>query len=267
MFIDLNIHSQNSSCGVLEPEEIILRAKSVGLDAICFTEDRPFSNWKELKELGKLHELTVLVGLEIPTDQGHFLCYVPDSSMVEPGNLFEDWTESDDPLVFDDVLATAKKAGAILVPAHPFLRKSHLPEDPKFRPSGDRLFQLDGVEAIETRNAHCSPMMNDFALEATFHLKQTGISGSDTHKNLNSLGTVATMFLNPVTDEKELVEAITRSETWPVELMEEVRLRPRPQSRSGGGGSRGGDRGGSRGGRGGDRGGRSGGRSGGYNRR
>jgi len=216
LLIDLNVHSRLSVGGVLEPEEILLRAKSEGLDGVCFTEDQPFTEWRELKELGKDHDVTVLVGREIVTSDGHFLFFPKNPESVEPGKFFDTPSEDDELPSYNDLRRLVGKEGGVLVPAHPYRRVE--------QSMGDRIFRCEGIKAIETRNATCSSLMNDFALEASLLLKLPGIAGSDTRENLGTLGSVATLFRTPVRSQEDLLNAIENGELWSVELFGEDRL-------------------------------------------
>lgn len=256
MLIDLHVQSHFSRNGKLDPEEIILYAKKQGLDGLCFTEDQPFTEWKELKELGEVHDTLVLVGLECKTNRGVYLLFGPNPEDVEPNRLLPPLRAGQDVLSFEDVHQAAERAGGVLIAAHPYkLDVDH--------PSGDRLFELDGLTCIQTQNSHVSPLVNDFAIEACYHLGLKPVGGSQTRETLRSIGSSATMFTESITNETELVAALKASRAWPVEITPEPTIRESADNDRGGdrrgGGGRGGDRGG-RDNRGGDR--RGGGRGG-----
>lgn len=239
MLIDLHVQSNNSRQGTLEPEELILRAKTIGLDGICFTEDQPIAQWSEMEELAKVHNFKVFAGRSLFTEVGHLLFFPVEAEHVTAANAFPSNTNSSTPLKFEEVAARAKELGGVLAAAHPY----HLKVD---HPMGDKIFQLQGLNALEVRNGACSSLVNDFALEASFHLKLTGIAGSNTREELNTLGTAASLFVNEVEDQKELVHALQAGQVWPATLSDEAKFRPRPSGRDS-------DRRGGRGGRGGDR--------------
>ena len=68
-FCDFHIHSTLSPCASLEmsPQNIIKRAKEVGLDVIAITDHNMVENTIYVHELGKKLGLTVLFGMELQT--------------------------------------------------------------------------------------------------------------------------------------------------------------------------------------------------------
>ncbi len=249
MLIDLHVQSNYSRQGVLEPEEIILRAKTIGLDGLCFTEDQPITDWDSLAKLAKVHEFAIFAGRSLVTEVGHLLFYPTDVAHVTKPNAFPSNKDSSTPLSFEEVAARSKELGGVLAAAHPYkLKIDH--------PMGDKIFQLEGLNALEVRNGQCKSLVNDFALEASFHLKLAGIAGSNTCTDLNALGTAASLFVSEIATQKELVDALQAGNLWPATLTDDVKFRPKPST--GGrddrrGGPPRGGRGGPRGGRGGDR--------------
>lgn len=207
MFIDLHVQSRYSSQGSLEPEEIMLRAKSVGLDGVCLTEDRPLRDWAELQKLAQIHEFQLFGGRLIISDHGHLLFYPQNIEDLIDEHIFP-YNQDGQPIAFTELVQKAKQLKGILASAHPYhLNIQH--------PMGDRLFQVKGIDALEVRNAQFSELINDFALEASYHLKLQGIAGSGTRDNLNTLGKVATLFRQKITSQHELIEAIRAGEIWP----------------------------------------------------
>ncbi len=215
MLIDLNVRSHYSHQGILEPEEIILRAKQIGLDGVCFTENQPWTEWKEVKQLGQIHDVAVFIGLKLQTDLGQHLLFFPDPKNVEPDVLFEIKENADEVYSFKAVQSAVIRKKGIMIASNPYnLKMKH--------PLGDHIFLLSGLGAIEIRNGSATPLINDFALEASYHLKLPGVGGSDTDKTLATLGKAATLFANEPKDEKELISSIYSSPVWAVEIKDEV---------------------------------------------
>ncbi|MCB9637498.1 MAG: PHP domain-containing protein [Myxococcales bacterium] len=247
MLIDLHVQSSLSQTGTLEPEEILLRAKQMGLDGVVFTEDQPHTAWKEIKEIASHHEITALFGLKLATNKGYYLLYVPEAQMVEPGALFPTWHNTENPFTMKEVQAVARRVGGLLAAAHPYQQGSALP-------SGDRIFQVRGLGALEVQNGRCSTLSNDFALEAATLMRIPGIGGSGTCESLDQLGKTATLFLSEPQDEDELIKAIRPGNLWPIQITEQPVLRSpehgdRDDRRGGRDDRRGGRDGGDRGGR------------------
>jgi len=81
---DLHIHSSNSD-GVLNVEDIILKAKFKGLRALSITDHDTISGQVEALEVGRRHGIEVLSGIEFSVEEDgkriHILGY-----LVDPGN-------------------------------------------------------------------------------------------------------------------------------------------------------------------------------------
>ena len=76
MLIDLHSHTwPRSHDSVLNPDDLIVRAKAAGLDAIVFTEHDTVWDQKSVEDLKDKHKFLVLAGVEISTDDGHILAF------------------------------------------------------------------------------------------------------------------------------------------------------------------------------------------------
>ena len=74
MLIDLHAHTwPRSHDSVLNPDDLVVRAKQAGLDAICFTEHDTVWDQQSIDELRAKHDFLVLSGVEISTDDGHII--------------------------------------------------------------------------------------------------------------------------------------------------------------------------------------------------
>lgn len=75
---DLHIHSTLSPCGSLEmsPNNIIAKAKQVGLHIISITDHNMVENCLYANEIGKKFDITVLFGMELQTiEEIHLLAF------------------------------------------------------------------------------------------------------------------------------------------------------------------------------------------------
>ncbi|MGE3820949.1 MAG: PHP domain-containing protein, partial [Isosphaeraceae bacterium] len=85
---DHHLHTdRHSPDSVLDPLELIDRAREVGLDGIVITEHDYQWEREELAELSASAEgLTILSGAEVSAREGHFLVYgLPDLEETPPG--------------------------------------------------------------------------------------------------------------------------------------------------------------------------------------
>ena len=76
MLIDLHNHTwPRSHDSVLDPRDLVERARAAGLDGICVTEHDAIWDPADLRELCEETNFLVLPGVEISTDDGHILSY------------------------------------------------------------------------------------------------------------------------------------------------------------------------------------------------
>jgi hypothetical protein len=252
MLIDLHVHSHHTRGSPLAPRDVVRRAKALGLDGVAFTDLNTLDGLEEIRAAGREEGLLALCGAEIVTDRGHFLCFFPDPAQVPaPPQIFGSAT----PWPVREVIAKVRELGGAVVAAHPYDKSVE-------RPSGDFIFTLDGLSAVEGLNARRKGPTNDLAVEAADHMSLPCTGGSGTLESLEELGKAATLFKEPVASERDLVRQLRAGTVFCVAVgvtpaPEGARERDRGGERRGRGERH--DRGG-RGGRGEGRGGRDGGR-------
>ena len=191
MLIDLHTHSYpQSDDSFASVDDVIDRAKALGLDGICLTDHDAFWPWERVKELCRKHGFVVLPGSEINTDGGHTLVF--GLERYEFGIHKPRFLRS-----------LVDKHGGVMIAAHPYRRRflANPGRQPQARvemlqrAAADDYFQL--CDAIEGVNGRGLPEENCFSqdLGAALGLKSTG--GSDAHR-LTELGTAATRFELPI---------------------------------------------------------------------
>jgi len=249
MLIDLHVHSHHTRGGALRPAEVLAAARAAGLDGVVFTDVNTLEGLAEAHAAGREAGLLALVGAEVVTDHGHFLCYFPEPEKVPAlPQLFGGAT----PWSAREVLQKVQALGGAVVAAHPY--------DRGLAPSaGDAVFTLDGLAAVEGLHGRRRGGHDDLAIEAADHLNLPCVGGSGALEAVKEIGGAATLFKEPIADEAGLVAALRAGAVFCVALG----VKPPPPERGGRGGrdERGGRGGGreERGGRGGgrdDRGGR-----------
>ena len=148
-----------------------------------------------------------------------------------------------------EVLARVHALGGVAVAAHPYDKTID-------HPSGDFIFTLDGLGAIEGLHGRKKGSHNDLAIEAADHLNLPCVGGSGALGAASEVGSAATLFRDPVASEADVVAQLKAGTVFCVALG----VTPPPPER---GGREGRDRGGrEERGRGGGSGGRGGGRGG-----
>ena len=200
MLIDLHVHTKRYSpgCSVLDPLDLVLAAKSVGLDGIVITEHYGRWNQQELKSL-QGQGLFVAAGREVHCALGlHVLVFglkgpLPDTSdAASLGRQVHD------------------RGGAAIL-AHP-LRFGNWREKP--------LHELEPLwksfTAVEAYSGSHFPGDSQTALDVCRAIGVTASGGSDAHA-APDLGRFATRFNAPIQSEAELVEAIRAGDLAPVD--------------------------------------------------
>ncbi|MCH2527937.1 MAG: PHP domain-containing protein, partial [Dehalococcoidia bacterium] len=76
MIIDLHNHTYpKSDDSFISPDELIIKAKDIGLDGICLTEHDCFWTNDDIELLSSKHNFLILPGVELNTDAGHVLAF------------------------------------------------------------------------------------------------------------------------------------------------------------------------------------------------
>ena len=211
MLIDLHTHSYpKSDDSFVSVDDLIDRAKRLGLDGICLTEHDEFWPLDEVKALSRKHDFLVLPGSEINTDSGHILVFGLTEyvfGLHKPAFLRQ----------------RVNQHGGVMIAAHPY-RRRYL-ADPGRNPDAraemleralaDDFFLM--CDAIEGCNGRGQADENDFSrdLGNAFMLQSTG--GSDAHR-LEQLGTVATRFERRVNNLADFISELKAGRFHPEAL-------------------------------------------------
>ena len=188
MIIDLHTHTTGESvCSELTLEELVQRARQLGVEAACLTEHNKTWDRDILKEVSRAYNFPLFSGVEVKTNHGHILVfglreYNPDFWRAEK------------------LRRAVDEQGGVMIAAHPIravsrkLSVSQLAERP--------LFHL--VDDIETCNGASSKDENDIASQVCRLLNYTGVGGSDAHM-INEVGRCVTVFERIIETEEQLI--------------------------------------------------------------
>ncbi len=210
MLIDLHTHTQPlSHDSDLAPDDLIEDAKAAGLDAVCLTEHDFVWDPEQLRQLARRHAFTVLHGMEVNTDDGHFLAFGLDRYVYGMHRTAE-------------LARLVDEAGGALVAAHPYRRQ--LPFE--LRDEGDWTEPLERavanpayrhVCAIETLNGRGSERENAFSQALGERLGLPAVAASDAHQR-SDVGRCATAFQRDIADVRDLVRELKAGRFHPVAL-------------------------------------------------
>ncbi|RDV39312.1 hypothetical protein DV096_01680 [Bradymonadaceae bacterium TMQ3] len=254
MLIDLHAKSDISEGVKLSPRQILTKARDAGLDAVAFCETLSTARSADILALARdeFPELNVFIGVEIPTDRGILLGFVPE---VDAFYLAEEWraiTYMTTPAA-EAVMQLFDKHNGVTIAARPY--DLEIPFN-----MGDHVFTFDRLSAIEVFTPRVGSLQNNFALEAATFMGLGTVGGSDPSDDLDAVGRFATFFDDEIRTQKQLVEALKNAEFWAVQIgdvEQQASNRARRPSKGGsgrgrsaraskGGGGRGGSKGGER---------------------
>lgn len=192
MRLDLHVHSRVSRCSVLGPEDILARARAMGLDGVCITDHDTTAVSGLVREGVQEDGLVVLIGMEYSAPEGDFLLFGPVEGLPlgRSARL---------------ILPLLWSLGGAAVAAHPC--RSWRPLDPE-------VLELGLGLAMETCNGRTLLSENEKArsLAKAFGLPATG--GSDAHA-LDEMGLAVTRFSRPVSSRENLVQALREGDCAP----------------------------------------------------
>jgi len=210
MLIDLHAHTwPRSHDSVLNPEDLVVRAKQAGLDAIVFTEHDPVWDRKSVEELRAKHNFLVLAGIEISTDDGHILSFGIDKYVFGMHRSRE-------------LASYVEKVEGVMVAAHPYRRQ--MPwfsrDDDEYQAALDKASRNPAyqyVHGLEEWNGRGSEKENEFSRRLCAAMDLPGTGGTDSHA-ISDIGKCATYFEAEIHDERELIAELRAGRFCAVDL-------------------------------------------------
>lgn len=192
MIVDLHVHTNRSSrCSSLSPQELIDRAKELGLDAVAVTEHSVMRGAQIAHEMGLEQGLTVFRGIEVYTSMGDVLVFGLDSDTHYDAD-------------FSELMEEARRKEAFTIAAHP--TRGYWGHHRKYKGAYAKEL-LGAVDAVETHNGQCSRRANIEAEAMRQELSVHGTGGSDAH-SADHLGRCVTVFENAFSTDRELIEEL-----------------------------------------------------------
>ena len=189
--IDFHTHSRYSKDGFSKPEEMILRAKSVGLDGIAITDHNTVLAHKEIMALGKKHNILVIPGVEVKAKEGDILAYNVSKSFPKK-------------IPAKKLVELMHKEGALVAAAHPYSLVLH----PLCIRGLTEKLDLDAVEIFNSRTYYS----NKKAKIAAKRRNLPAIAGSDAHMP-EEVGNAYTIVDAKAKTVKAVLEAVKSGKT------------------------------------------------------
>jgi len=183
--IDLHVHSKYSGDTDSEPEESIIRAISLGLDGIAFTEHYLYESSEPVEMLKEKYRDVIMIfrGVELSAQEGHCLVFGVNTDKLSISNA-----------PVRHVVRAVNEAGGVVIPSHPYRKGTGI---------GEIVLDIPGICAIEGCNGANLHSFNTKAIETAqaLHLPYTG--GSDAHEP-GHVGSCVTRFRDRVTSDNFL---------------------------------------------------------------
>jgi len=162
---DFHVHTRYSGDCLSRVEDVLAAAMERGLSAIAITDHDAIGGALEARRIARAQKLPlqVIVGEEVRTDEGDLLVYFVEKR-IAPGRL-------------GDVLAKARRQGAVCAAAHPYDAARH-----GIGLQGLPQAGLGKIGAIEVFNARV-PFASQNARAMGFALqnRKALLAGSDAH--------------------------------------------------------------------------------------
>ena len=187
MIIDIHTHTfPNSDDSVMTPEELIVKAKRVGLDGVCITDHDRFWKQEDVDALARRHDYLVMAGCEVTTEEGHLLVYGLREYIFGMHRA-------------SFVKELVDEAGGAISVAHPYrrvYRKQAHTSAAAYEEMLERACRNDAfgmTDAVEAFNGRGKAEENAFAEDVAARFGLPATAGSDAHA-VEQVGTYATEF-------------------------------------------------------------------------
>lgn len=198
MIIDLHLHEKSYSPDSFQAlNDLTIRAKSLGLDAVCVTNHDNDDIIDIIGQGASINGVRVFVGNEVYTDKGDILVFGP---------RLPKW----DRVPLKKLLDLVEEENGATIAAHPYRHN--------LRGIGDALYEhYDQITAVEAYNASTYPYDNYRARCTADELNLPITGAADSHR-LSKLGVYATKFQHPVHTIEDLVSELKKGSYRPVML-------------------------------------------------
>lgn len=195
MIIDTHMHERTySSDSFMSLEEIVDRAKEMGLDGVCITDHESNAIRDIAADYSRKRGFLIIVGAEILTYEGDITVFGLDTLPTEK-------------LHAQQLIDLTQRAGGIAMSAHPFRQNN--------RGMGHSIRMVQGLSGIEALNGSTPMHHNLHAFSLAAELSIPTLGASDAH-TVDKIGKYATKFQGTIRDTCDFIEAVRQGGTKPV---------------------------------------------------
>lgn len=210
MLVDVHAKSSLSEGVSITVDDVLNRAAEAGLDGVAFCETLSTAYCDRVLEKARHSEVEVFIGVEIPTDTGVLLGFVPDIADFYRAEFWRRYTDEMRPSP-ESILELFQEHDGAVVASRPYDRSMAFA-------MGDHIFELDGLDAVEVLNSRVDRTQNDFAVEAATYMGAPTVGGSDPSDSLDAIGPSATYFDGDISSQQQFVNALRDKDFWAVEV-------------------------------------------------
>jgi len=199
---DLHVHTNYSKDGISSVEEILIKAKSLGLNGLAITDHDVIDGAIKAFKLADKFGLIVVPGIEVTTKEGEIIVLGVKSSIKRKQPAVE-------------TVRKARELGGFIVVPHAY---------DFFRGALGRVAEYLDVDAVEVLNGgEFLPFSNNFARKLAERRKLPMTAGSDAH-SIKTLGCAYTIIQEEVSNYQDVIQAIKKGNT---QLLGKVTRLPR----------------------------------------
>jgi len=188
MRADLHIHTVHSGDADQTVEQVLARAKELGLGAVAISDHNSLGGAREALEMAE--GIIVLPAMEITSEEGHILAYGLESEVKRD-------------LPVQETIDRIHENGGIAVAPHPYRIWSGL---------GERAVREANFDAVETLNGRSLDGANRRARVLARELGLPVTGGSDAH-SIVEVGRAYTVFPDSCNSAEEMMMAIVDGRT------------------------------------------------------
>jgi len=191
-------------------EVLLLRLLRQGFEGACFVGDCEIPPAEKISQMLSARNLAIrsFFGIKLSVGKGKIIFVPRDVRTLNEDTMKKYLPETS----LDDVCDLCERVGGALIATHPYDRSSGTTT------FVDSIFAIQGIDAIEVANGSSNDSANRLALDACMRLRLTPVAGSGNIKGFDAIGRVATVFVEEITTQDGLVEAIEKGEAFVAEF-------------------------------------------------